>query len=161
MVWIQGGGYVFATSGLPEYGGSTLARGGVVLVNFNYRVGLEGFGHLAGAAVNRGLLEQVAALQWVQRSIRAFAGDPSRVTVFGQSAGAGCVAALLAMPRAAGLFQRAIAQSVPHAYFTPELAADITAVCAAELGLTPGELSGVDARRLPAAGDAPTVLGLG
>jgi para-nitrobenzyl esterase len=141
-------------SGLPEYDGSNLARGGVVVVTFNYRVGLEGFGYLEGKPANRGLLDQLAALEWVQKNISAFGGDPGRVTVFGQSAGGGSVAALLAMPRAAGLFHRAIAQSMPGAYFTPELAADITRACAAELGLEPADLPEVDPRMLPAAGDA-------
>lgn len=154
MVWIQGGAYTFGTSALPEYDGSTLARGGVVVVTFNYRVGLEGFGHVEGTPANRGLLDQVAALEWVQDNIGAFGGDPDRVTVFGQSAGGGSVAALLAMPRAVGLFRRAIAQSVPGAFFTPALAADITRACAAGLGVEPAGLSTVDPRRLPAAGDA-------
>ncbi len=156
MVWIQGGAYTFGMSGLPEYDGSALARGGVVLVTFNYRVGLEGFGYVDGTPPNRGLLDQVAALEWVHTNIGAFGGDPGRVTLFGQSAGAGCVAALMVMPRAAGLFHRAIAQSVPGTYFTPELAADITRACAAELGLQPAELPTVDPRLLPAAGDAIT-----
>ena len=154
MVWIQGGAYMFGMSGLPEYDGGNLARGGVVLVTFNYRVGLEGFGYVEGMPANRGLLDQVAALEWVQHNISAFGGDPGRVTVFGQSAGGGSVAALLAMPRAVGLFRRAIAQSAPGTYFTPELAADITKACAAELGLEPAELSTVDPRLLPAAADA-------
>ncbi|HUR76109.1 MAG TPA: carboxylesterase family protein [Sporichthya sp.] len=154
MVWIQGGGYTFGTSGLPEYDGSNLARGGVLVVTFNYRVGLEGFGYVEGAPANRGLLDQVAALEWVRDNIRAFGGDPQSVTVFGQSAGAGSVAALLVMPRAAGLFNRAIAQSVPGAFFTPALAADIARACAAELGLEPAELAGVDPGLLPLAGDA-------
>jgi para-nitrobenzyl esterase len=143
-------------SGLPEYDGSTLARGGVVVVTFNYRVGLEGFGYVEGTPPNRGLLDQVAALEWVHGNIGAFGGDPGSVTLFGQSAGGGSVAALLAMPRAAGLFHRAIAQSVPGTYFTPALAADITRACAAELGLQPAELPAVDPRTLPAAGDAVT-----
>jgi para-nitrobenzyl esterase len=154
LVWIQGGAYLFGTSGLAEYDGSTLARGGVVVVTFNYRVGIEGFGHLDGAVPNRGLLDQVAALEWVQENIDRFGGDPARVTVFGQSAGGGSVAALMAMPRAAGLFARAIAQSVPGTFFTPGLAADITRACAAELGLGPAELRTTDPRRLPAAADA-------
>ncbi|GAB3057776.1 carboxylesterase family protein [Intrasporangium mesophilum] len=154
MVWIQGGAYTFGMSGLPEYDGSNLAREGVVLVTFNYRVGLEGFGYVEGLPPNRGLLDQVAALEWVQANIGAFGGDPDRVTVFGQSAGGGSVAALLAMPRAAGLFHRAIAQSVPGTFFTPRLAADITRACAAELGLEPADLPTVDPRLLPSAGDA-------
>jgi len=114
MVWIQGGAYVIGMSGRPEYDGGRLARdGGVVVVTFNYRVGIEGFAHIEGAPANRGLLDQVAALEWVRDNIRAFGGDPDRVTVFGQSAGGGSVAALLAMPRAAGLFRRAIVQSMP------------------------------------------------
>ena len=156
MVWIHGGAYTFGTSGLPEYDGSNLAHGGVVVVTFNYRVGLEGFGHLEGAAVNRGLLDQVAALEWVQDNISAFGGDPGRVTVFGQSAGGGSVAALLAMPKAAGLFRRAIAQSLPGTYFTPELAGDIARACAAELGVDPAQMASVDPGMLPAAGDAVT-----
>ncbi|MFM6847531.1 MAG: carboxylesterase/lipase family protein [Terrabacter sp.] len=154
MVWIQGGAYAFGTSGLPEYDGSTLARGGVVVVTFNYRVGLEGFGHVAGRPDNRGLLDQVAALRWVQDEIERFGGDPGRVTVFGQSAGAGSVAALLVMPRAEGLFHQAIAQSVPGTFFTPALADDITRACAAELGLEPDGLADVDPFLLPLAADA-------
>ncbi|GGY03322.1 carboxylesterase/lipase family protein [Streptomyces hiroshimensis] len=157
MVWIQGGAYVIGMSGLPEYDGGRLAReGGVVVVTFNYRVGLEGFGQIEGAPANRGLLDQIAALEWVRDNIRAFGGDPDRVTVFGQSAGAGSVAALLAMPRAAGLFVRAVAQSVPGTFFSPELAADIAAACAAELGLKPtvAGLAAVTPERLSAAGDA-------
>lgn len=157
MVWIQGGGYVIGMSGLPEYDGGRLARdGGVVVVTFNYRVGIEGFAQIEGAPPNRGLLDQVAALEWVRDNIRAFGGDPGRVTVFGESAGGGSVAALLAMDRASGLFRRAVAQSVPGTFFSPELAADIAAACAAELGLraTVADLSGVAPHQLSAAGDA-------
>ncbi|MEV7526623.1 carboxylesterase family protein [Streptomyces sp. NPDC091371] len=156
MVWIQGGAYTIGMSGLPEYDGGRLARDGIVVVTFNYRVGLEGFGQIEGAPANRGLLDQVAALEWVRDNIRAFGGDPGRVTVFGQSAGAGSVAALLAMPKAAGLFGRAVAQSVQGTFFSPELAADIAAECAAELGLRPtvADLCAVEPARLSAAGDA-------
>lgn len=156
MVWIHGGGYVIGTSGLPEYDGGRLARDGVVVVTFNYRVGFEGFARIEGAPANRGLLDQVAALAWVRDNIRGFGGDPDRVTVFGQSAGAGSVAALLAMERAAGLFRRAVVQSATGTLFTPELAADISAACAAELGLRPttADLSAVDPRRLSVAADA-------
>ncbi|KJK52086.1 carboxylesterase [Lentzea aerocolonigenes] len=155
MVWIQGGAYAVGMSGLPEYDGTRLALDGVVLVTFNYRVGIEGFAQIEGAPANRGLLDQVAALEWVSADIRAFGGDPARVTIFGQSAGGGSVAALLAMPRAAGLFHRAIASSVPGTFFTPELAADIAATCAAELGLRPTveDLSTVEPELLPSAGD--------
>jgi para-nitrobenzyl esterase len=131
-----------------------------VLVTFNYRVGLEGFGYVAGTPANRGLLDQVAALEWVRENVTAFGGDPDRVTVFGQSAGGGSVAALLAMPRAVGLFRRAIAQSVPGTYFTPALAADITRACAEQLGLAPADLPSTDPWRLPAAGDA-VMAGMG
>lgn len=157
MVWIQGGAYTVGMSGLPEYDGGRLARdGGVVVVTLNYRVGLEGFGQIEGAPANRGLLDQIAALEWVRDNIRAFGGDPDRVTVFGESAGGGSIAALLAMPRAAGLFGRAVAQSVPGTFFTPELAADIATACATELGLRPtvADLSTVAPARLSAAGDA-------
>jgi para-nitrobenzyl esterase len=156
MVWIPGGGYVVGTSSLPEFDAGHLAGSGTVVVTLNYRLGIEGFAQIDGAPANRGLLDQVAALQWVRDNIRVFGGDPNQVTVFGQSAGGGSVAALLAMPRATGLFRRAVAQSVPGTFFSPELAADIAAACAAELGVRPtvSGLSAVDPARLPAAGDA-------
>ncbi|MGI5507217.1 carboxylesterase/lipase family protein [Lentzea sp. CA-135723] len=153
LVWIQGGAYTVGMSGLPEYDGARLASDGVVVVTFNYRVGVEGFLQIEGVPANRGLLDQVAALQWVNANIQAFGGDPGRVTVFGQSAGGGSVAALLAMPRADGLFHRAIASSVPGVFFAPDLAADIASVCAAELGLRPADLSTVEPELLTAAGD--------
>ncbi|MFI6505965.1 carboxylesterase/lipase family protein [Streptosporangium sp. NPDC050855] len=156
MVWIPGGGYAMGHSGFPEYDAGHLAGSGVVVVTLNYRLGVEGFAQIEGAPANRGLLDQVAALRWVRDDIRVFGGDPDRVTVFGQSAGGGSVAALLAMPRAAGLFHRAVAQSVPGTFFSPELAADIAATFAAELGVGPtvSGLSAVAPARLLAAGDA-------
>jgi para-nitrobenzyl esterase len=156
LVWIPGGGYAVGTSSLPEFDGRRLAAGGVVVVTLNYRLGVEGFVQIDGAPANRGLLDQVAALEWVRDNVRAFGGDPDRVTVFGQSAGGGSVAALLAMPRAAGLFRRAVVQSMPGTFFSPELAADIAAACAAELGVRPtvADLSAVEPSRLSAAGDA-------
>ena len=153
MVWIHGGAYTIGMSSLPEYDGGRLARdGGVVVVTFNYRVGIEGFAQIEGAPANRGLLDQIAALEWVRDNIRAFGGDPDRVTVFGESAGGGSVAALLAMPRAAGLFGRAVAQSVQGTFFSPELAADIASACAAELGLRPTVGGPVHGRPGPAVG---------
>ena len=137
LVWIHGGGYVYGWSGDPLFDGAILASGGVVVVTFNYRLSAEGFGHFPGAPANRGLLDQVAALSWVRDNIAVFGGDPGRVTVFGESAGAGSIAALMAMPSAAGLFQRAIAQSVPGLYFTEALATDIAAAITCHLGVPP------------------------
>ncbi|MCK9893629.1 carboxylesterase/lipase family protein [Frankia sp. AgB32] len=159
MVWIYGGGYTVGMSSWPEYDGGRLARdGGVVVVTFNYRLGVEGFAQIDGAPPNRGLLDQVAALEWVRENIGAFGGDPGQVTIFGESAGGGSVAALLAMPRAAGLFRRAIAQSVPGTYFSPQLAADLAAACADELGLRPtaADLATVDPALLALTGDSVT-----
>ncbi|MET7283332.1 carboxylesterase family protein [Kribbella sp. NPDC005582] len=154
MVWIPGGGYLAGDASLPEFDGARLAASGVVVVTVNYRLGVEGFAQLDGVPANRGLLDQVAALQWVRKNIGAFGGDPDRVTVFGQSAGGGSVAALLAMPRAVGLFRRAIVQSMPGTFFAPELAAEITAACAAELGIAPQDLRTVEPALLTLAGDA-------
>ncbi len=111
MVWIHGGAFVRGSGAVPTYDGSRFARDGVVCVTINYRLGADGFLHLGDGIANRGLLDQVAALTWVHENIKAFGGDPLRVTIFGESAGAFSVAILLSMPRAKGLFQRAIAQS--------------------------------------------------
>ncbi|MFD0419669.1 carboxylesterase/lipase family protein [Streptomyces sp. NPDC127108] len=137
LVWIYGGVYLFGTSDGPTYDGTELARRGAAVVTFNYRLGAEGYGHYEGAVPNRALLDQVAALQWVRDNIAAFGGDPGRVTVFGESAGAGAIAALLAMPRANGLFHRAVAQSVPGPFYSAALAADVGTAVAAELGAAP------------------------
>ena len=119
LVYIHGGGYSGGSGDVLVYDGEALAARGVVVVTFNYRVGVFGFfthpgltaesGHEASG--NYGLLDQIAALRWVQRNIAAFGGDPQNVTVAGQSAGAGSVHLLTASPLARGLFQRAIAQS--------------------------------------------------
>ncbi len=112
MVWIPGGLYEFhATSASPWYDGHAFARDGVVLVSINYRIGAEGFLFLNDGISNVGLLDQVAALEWVRDNIAEFGGDPSRVTIFGESAGGLAVGTLLAMPRAKGLFARAIVES--------------------------------------------------
>jgi para-nitrobenzyl esterase len=155
MVWIHGGGYVYGWSGDPLFDGAILASDGVVAVTFNYRLGAEGFGHFAGAPANRGLLDQLAALRWVQDNIAALGGDPARVTVFGESAGAGCIAALMVAPSADGLFRRAIAQSVPGVYLAEALAADLGAAITGCLGLTPdaAELARLPPSRLSDAAD--------
>ena len=112
MVWIPGGMFEFhATGATAFYDGSRFARDGVVCVTINYRVGAEGFLYLGDGVANLGLLDQIAALEWVQENIAAFGGDPGKVTIFGESAGAMSVATLLTMPRAKGLFRRAIVQS--------------------------------------------------
>jgi len=111
MVWIHGGAFVNGNSAVPMYDGTAFARDGVVLVTINYRLGVDGFALLPDAPPNRGLLDQVAALEWVRDNIAAFGGDPANVTIFGESAGAMSVTTLLGMPRARGLFARAIAQS--------------------------------------------------
>jgi para-nitrobenzyl esterase len=123
MVWIHGGGNISGAGSLPYYDGAALARKGVVLVTFNYRLGPFGFfAHPLlskespqGVSGNYGLLDQIAALKWVQKNIRAFGGDPKRVTVFGESAGGLNICCLMASPLAKGLFHRAIAQS-GHAF---------------------------------------------
>jgi para-nitrobenzyl esterase len=109
MVYIPGG--MFECGSGASYDGSRFARDGVVCVTINYRVGAEGFLFLEDGSPNLGLQDQIAALEWVQRNIAAFGGDPGNVTVFGQSAGAMSVGTLLSMPGTEGLFRRAIAQS--------------------------------------------------
>ncbi|MER5829656.1 carboxylesterase family protein [Streptomyces sp. NPDC002130] len=156
MVWIYGGAYKLGHAGSPGYDARHIAADGdLVVVSLNYRVGMEGFAHIEGAPANRGLLDQVAALEWVRDNIESFGGDPDQVTVFGESAGAGSVASLLSMPRAAGLLRRAIAQSVPGTFFSDALARDIGTALAAEMGLRPtvADLSTIAPSRLTSAGE--------
>jgi para-nitrobenzyl esterase len=111
MVFIHGGSFTSGSGGLAGYDGSRFARDGIVLVTINYRLGADGFLWFGDGAPNLGMLDQIAALEWVRDTIAAFGGDPASVTVFGESAGGMSVATLLAMPAAAGLFHRAIAES--------------------------------------------------
>jgi para-nitrobenzyl esterase len=119
MVWIHGGGFTIGGSSQSAYDGEPLAAQGVVLVSINYRLGVFGFlAHLAldqesphGVSGNYGLLDMVAALQWVKRNISAFGGDPGNITIFGESAGGTAVCLLMVMPQAEGLFQKVISES--------------------------------------------------
>jgi para-nitrobenzyl esterase len=119
MVWIHGGGFFAGFGGEERHNGARLAQKGAVVVTLNYRLGAFGFlAHPAlaaesphHAAGNYGLLDQIAALEWVQRNIAHFGGDPSRVTIFGESAGGMSVGSLIASPLAKGLFARAILES--------------------------------------------------
>jgi para-nitrobenzyl esterase len=119
MVWVYGGGLENGSGSIPLYDGGVLARRGVIVVTFNYRLGVFGFLALPGLARESpshtsgdyGLLDQIAALRWVQRNIAAFGGDPSRVTVFGQSSGSISISALSVSPLAGGLFRYAIGES--------------------------------------------------
>jgi len=111
MVWIHGGAFSNGSGAIPQYDGSRFARDGVVCVTINYRLGADGFLYLDDGIANLGLLDQIAALAWVQENIAAFGGDPNNVTIFGESAGAFSVSTLLSMPHARGLFHRVIAQS--------------------------------------------------
>ncbi len=119
MVWLYGGGFTGGSLGNPLYDGSNLAEKGAIVVVANYRTGKLGFlalkelsdesGHHASG--NYGLLDQIATLEWVKKNIARFGGDPSRVTIFGQSAGSFAVSLLMGSPAAKGLFQRAIGES--------------------------------------------------
>lgn len=119
MVWIHGGAFTRGSGARPSYDGAALARKGVVVVTLNYRLGVFGFlAHPAlnaesehGASGHYALLDQIAALRWVQRNIGTFGGDPDNVTIFGESAGSMAVSALVATPHARGLFHRAIGES--------------------------------------------------
>jgi para-nitrobenzyl esterase len=148
LVWLHGGAFLFSAGSQPLFNGARLAaRGDVVVVTLNYRLGL--FGFLRGKGVcgdeldstgNEGLLDQMAALEWVRDEIGGFGGDPHNVTVFGQSAGAISAAMLTIMPRARGLVHKVIQQSggvvVRH---TPEAADRVMRHLLAEAGLTPAQ----------------------
>ncbi|MFC9803935.1 carboxylesterase/lipase family protein [Streptomyces bacillaris] len=153
LVWIHGGSLLHGSSAVPVYDGWAFARDGVVLVSVNYRLGIEGFGLFPDAPANRGLLDQLAALEWVRENIAAFGGAPDRVTVAGESAGAVSVAALLATDRAAGLFRRAVLQSGAPAALAPEAARGTTALIAKRLGVpaTAAALAAVEPEALLAA----------
>ncbi|TFC92758.1 carboxylesterase/lipase family protein [Cryobacterium breve] len=133
MVFIHGGAYSVGSSReVPRQGEGLVRRGGIVYVSFNYRLGALGYLDFSRYSTaerpfesNLGLRDQVAALAWVRRNIRAFGGNPDAVTVFGESAGANAVTTLMTVPAAAGLFQRAIAQSAPpNAVYAPDVTAE-------------------------------------
>ena len=160
MVWIYGGGLMNGSASTPLYVGDMLARKGVIVVTTNYRLGVLGFlalpdlsrespQHVTG---NYGLLDQLAALRWVQRNIGAFGGDPTRVTVFGQSSGSISISALTTSPLAKGLFQRAIGES--GGLFEPVDLAGYKLVDAEQAGRTFVARSGArtlqDLRAMPA-----------
>ena len=148
MVWFHGGSHEMGHGSSLIFDGAALARKGVVLVSINYRLGSFGFLAHAGLSAesehgssgNYGLLDKIAALEWVQANAGAFGGDPERVLIFGQSAGSMSVCSLVASPLAAGLFHRAIGQSA--GCFTPlptlEQAEERGALLAAELGAAEG-----------------------
>jgi para-nitrobenzyl esterase len=129
MVWIHGGGYLNGSGSLSEYDGSGLAKRGVVVVGFNYRLGPLGFlAHVESVSENEGdacgnygMMDQIAALEWVKSNISSFGGNPENVTIFGESAGAMSVGLLSGSPKAAGLFHRAICESGGMLYFPREI----------------------------------------
>lgn len=151
LVWIHGGAYVFGSSAQPDFDGTALAGEGLVVVTLNSRLGFEGFGHVPGTESdlpvpgadtsvaafpdNRGLLDQMAALEWVRDNISALGGSPDRVTLAGQSSGATSVACLTVADRARGLFRRAVLHSAVNAFATVEQAARTTAEVAAAAGV--------------------------
>ncbi|MFI6498115.1 carboxylesterase/lipase family protein [Nonomuraea typhae] len=136
LVWLHGGGFQHGSNSYDLYGGANFARDGVVFVGVNYRLGFEGFALLPGAPANRGLRDQIAALEWVRENIAAFGGDPRNVTLVGNSAGGACVAALLSLDL--GLFRRAVVQSGSAGWVqAPEDAMLVTGEAAGRLGVEP------------------------
>jgi para-nitrobenzyl esterase len=144
MVWIHGGGFTMGTSATPWYDGERFAvDNDIVLVSFNYRLGVLGFTYLAElggpdfmGSGSVGIQDAAAALRWVEENIASFGGDPGNVTIFGESAGAMSVGTLLALPEAKGLFHRAILQSgAASTVFDTDQAARLTAELLSNLGL--------------------------
>ncbi|NYI42530.1 carboxylesterase family protein [Demequina lutea] len=156
LVWIHGGGFISGSPASPWYGGQGFARDGVVTVTISYRVGFEGFGWMADAVNNRGVLDWLAALEWVQRNVEAFGGDPSRVTIGGQSAGGAAVMRLLTMRSAQHLFHSVLAISPPDASATMAEGRAASARIAASVGASPdrASLEAVDGLTLFEARDA-------
>ena len=156
MVWFHGGGFTGGAGSFPWYDGSRLSSRGVVVVTVNYRLGPLGFLHLEpfggeefGGAANNGLADQSLALRWVRDHISAFGGDPSQVTIFGESAGAISVSCHLAMPSSAGLFRRAIAQSGSAALVHPgEVGESVAAQVLDHFGIASTDVAAL--RDLPA-----------
>jgi len=161
MVWIYGGGLENGSAAIPLYAGDRLARRGVMVVTISYRLGIFGFLALPALTAesvahhsgNYGLLDQIAALSWVKRNIATFGGDPSNVTVFGQSSGSISISALTASPLAKGLFQKVIAES--GGLFEPmELSSELQLKGAEAQGTqfmaTTGTRSIADLRSMPA-----------
>ncbi|HEY0716533.1 MAG TPA: carboxylesterase family protein [Streptosporangiaceae bacterium] len=150
LVWIHGGSFMNGSGSVGEYDGSAFARDGVVCVTINYRLAAEGFlftgeDDTRPGDANLGLLDQLAALDWMQVNIAAFGGDPARVTVAGESAGAMSVTTLLSMPRSAGLFAQAIAESGAGAHtLTADEGRMVAGYLAAELGV-PAEREAIKA----------------
>lgn len=144
MVWLHGGAFIFGSGSSPMYSGKTLSSlGDVVVVTLNYRLGV--FGYLAhpeladpetGTVGNWGLLDQIAALEWVRDNIANFGGDPQNVTVFGESAGSMSASNLLAAPKAKGLFQKAICQSGAPMAMPAEDAARVASRLVEAMGLS-------------------------
>jgi para-nitrobenzyl esterase len=135
IVWIHGGAFTGGSGSVPLYDGEEMAKKGVVFITINYRLGIFGFlahpdlskespNHVSG---NYGILDQIAALQWVKKNVAAFGGDPDRVAIAGQSAGSISVNALLVSPLAKGLFQRAIAESGAMFYPADQPSGDLAA----------------------------------
>jgi len=137
FVWIYGGGFTQGANSIPTYSGAPFARDGVVGVNINYRLGADGFLATGDGIANCALLDMVAALEWVRDNIASFGGDPDQVTIAGESAGALAVYALMAIPRAEGLFHRAIAQSGGPVSFPAQTGERVAAWLANELGIEP------------------------
>lgn len=167
LVWIFGGGEIKGSPSDALYDGSNLAARGIVVVNLTYRLGSLGFlkvDHLLGndyiGSGNNALLDIAAALDWVQAEISAFGGDPGRVTIAGESAGAKNTCSMLGLEAARGKFHGAIVESVRYeSTFTPEQAEDNTATMLRALGIDPGnaeELLTVEAAELIAAEKALT-----
>jgi len=152
MVWIHGGGFLEGASSQPGYRGHTLARrGNAVIITINYRLGALGFlslqevtnGAIASTG-NEGLLDQVAALQWVRENIAAFGGDPHNVTIFGESAGGMSVGCHLALPASKGLFHRAILQSGAASTVQPKAGVNrITELFLESLGVKATDIYGL------------------
>lgn len=152
MVWLHGGGFATGSGNeLPSYDGENLSRkGDVVVVNLNHRLNVLGFLDLSAFGEkykysgNMGMLDIVAALQWVQANIRSFGGDPDNVTIFGQSGGGRKVSALLSMPGAKGLFHKAIIQSgAGLSFYNKEESQRIGKLVAARLGLTESTIDAI------------------
>ena len=137
MVWIHGGGYVDGSPASPWYDGAAFNRDGVVTVTLSYRLGFDGFGLIDGAPANRGVQDWITGLEWVRRNVAAFGGDPSRVTIAGQSAGAGAVLTLLGLERAQHLFRAAMAVSPALADVDAGVARERTTALAALLDCEP------------------------